>query len=148
MNLKSLCWKYQNPHIMSFVVNSEDIDILGHVNNKVYLKWCELVSWDHSKKLGITPNTYKKYECACVVVKSENNFSGSLFHGDEIAISTWITKTDKKLRLSRYFQIINAKKNQTVFTSNVNYVCVSLLNFKPKKMPEIYINSYKVTCDV
>ena len=101
-----------------------------------------------SAKLGITPDVYKEYQCACVVIKSENNFSGSLFIDDEIAISTWITKTDKKVRLSRFFQIINIAKNQTVFTSNVDYACVSLVSFKPVRMPEIYKNSYEVTCNV
>ncbi len=57
-------------------------------------------------------------------------------------------KTDKKIRLSRFFQIINITKNQTVFTSNVDYACVSLVSFKPVRMPEIYKNSYEVTCDV
>ncbi len=147
-NIKNLKWDFGNPHILKFTVKESDIDILGHVNNKVYLNWCELVSWDHSGKLGITPDTYKKHQCACVVIKSENNFLGSLFTGDEIAISTWIVKTDKKLRLSRYFQIINILKNQNVFTSNVEYACVSLINFKPKRMPDIFRNSYKVTCDV
>lgn len=148
VNIKDLKWDYSNPHILKFTIKESDIDILGHVNNKVYLNWCELVSWDHSAKLGITPDVYKKYQCACVVIRSENNFSGSLFIGDEIAISTWITKTDKKVRLSRFFQIINIAKNQTVFTSNVDYACVSLINFKPVRMPEIYKNSYEVTCDV
>ena len=60
MNLNNLSWKYSNPHILEFKVVSDDIDILGHVNNKVYLNWCERVSWDHSAKLGITPDTYKK----------------------------------------------------------------------------------------
>jgi len=59
-----------------------------------------------------------------------------------------LLKTDKKVRLSRFFQIINITKNQTVFTSNVDYACVSLINFKPVRMPEIYKNSYEVTCDV
>ena len=72
MNLNNLSWKYSNPHILEFKVVSDDIDILGHVNNKVYLNWCERVSWDHSAKLGITPDTYKKNQCACVVIRSEN----------------------------------------------------------------------------
>ena len=87
-------------------------------------------------------------KCACVVIKSENSFTGSLFEGDQVAISTWIISTDKKIRLSRFFQIINIAKNQTVFTSNVDYACVSLVSFKPVRMPEIYKNSYEVTCDV
>ena len=79
MNINKLNWDYSNPHTLSFTVKESDIDLLGHVNNKVYLSWCETVSWDHSKKLGITPNTYLDLKCACVVIKSENNFKGSLY---------------------------------------------------------------------
>ena len=77
--LENLNWKYKNPFIEEFTVTKEDIDILGHVNNKVYLNWCEIVSWKHSARLGITPKVYEDLKCACVVIKSENNFTGSLF---------------------------------------------------------------------
>ena len=53
-NRDSFNWDYQNPHVLEFQVLKESIDVLGHVNNKVYLDWCEQVSWDHSKSLGIT----------------------------------------------------------------------------------------------
>ena len=36
---ENLNWKYKNPFIEEFTVIKEDIDILGHVNNKVYLNW-------------------------------------------------------------------------------------------------------------
>ena len=47
---ENLNWKYKNPFIEEFTVTKEDIDILGHVNNKVYLNWCEIVSWKHSAR--------------------------------------------------------------------------------------------------
>ena len=124
MNANKLNWDFSNPHILSFTVKEGDIDLLGHVNNKVYLNWCEIVSWDHSKKLGITPNTYLDLKCACVVIKSENHFKGSLYIDDNIEISTWIIDTDHKIKLSRYFQIINISNNKTVFTSRVDYFTV------------------------
>ena len=97
-------WDYKNPHVLEFQVLKENIDVLGHVNNKVYLEWCELVSWDHSKSLGVTPKIYKELRCACVVVKNKIEYLGSLFEDDSIVISTWITDTDSKLKLSRLFQ--------------------------------------------
>ena len=145
MNINKLNWDYSNPHTLSFTVKESDIDLLGHVNNKVYLNWCETVSWDHSKKLGITPNTYLDLKCACVVIKSENNFKGSLYIDDHIEISTWIIDTDHKIKLSRYFQIINISNNQTVFTSRVDYACISLNNFKPVRMPELFRKKYVIT---
>jgi len=143
--IQELNWDHRNPHFLKFQVNENQIDILGHVNNKVYLDWCELVSWDHSKSLGVTPEIYKKLKCACVVVKNNIEYVGSLFKDDRIAISTWITETDSKLRLSRFFQIIRIHDNKVIFRSYVNYVCISLDSFKPKKMPQLFRDSYRVT---
>ena len=141
----SFDWDYKNPHVLEFHVFKENIDVLGHVNNKVYLDWCELVSWDHSKSLGVTPITYQELRCACVVVKNKIEYLGSLFKNDSIVISTWITETDSKLKLSRLFQVIRVKDNKTVFRSNVDYVCISLDTYKPIRMPELLKKAYKIT---
>ncbi len=138
-------WDYKNPHVMKFQVFKEDIDVLGHVNNKVYLDWCELVSWDHSKSLGVTPQTYQELRCACVVVRNNIEYLGSLFENDSIVISTWITDTDSKLKLSRLFQVIRAKDNKTVFRSNVDYACINLDTYRPTRMPDLFKEAYKIT---
>ena len=138
-------WDYKNPHVMKFQVFKEDIDVLGHVNNKVYLDWCELVSWDHSKSLGVTPQTYQELRCACVVVKNKIEYLGSLFENDSVVISTWITDTDSKLKLSRLFQVIRAKDNKTVFRSNVDYACINLDTYRPTRMPDLFKEAYKIT---
>ena len=138
-------WDYKNPHVMKFQVFKEDIDVLGHVNNKVYLDWCELVSWDHSKSLGVTPQTYQELRCACVVVRNNIEYLGSLFENDSIVISTWITDTDSKLKLSRLFQVIRAKDNKTVFRSNVDYACINLDTYRPTRMPDLFKKAYKIT---
>ena len=85
-------------------------------------------------------------KCACVVIRSENSFTGSLFEGDQVAISTWIISTDKKIRLSRFFQVINIDKDQSIFTSFVDYACISLTSFKPVRMPKLFVENYNVTC--
>ena len=141
----SFDWDYKNPHILEFKVLKENIDVLGHVNNKVYLDWCEIVSWDHSKSLGISPETYKDLRCAFVVIKNKIEYLGSLFEDDSIIISTWITKTDSRLKLSRLFQVIRLEDNKTVFRSNVDYVCISLDTYKPIRMPELLKKAYKIT---
>ena len=141
----SFDWDYKNPHVLEFQVFRENIDVLGHVNNKVYLDWCELASWDHSKSLGVTPQTYQELRCACVVVKNKIEYLGSLFEDDSIAISTWITDTDSKLKLSRLFQVIRVKDNKTVFRSNVDYVCINLDTYRPTRMPNLFKEAYKIT---
>ena len=141
----SFNWDYKNPHVLKFKVFKENIDVLGHVNNKVYLDWCELVSWDHSKSLGVTPITYQELRCACVVVKNKIEYLGSLFENDSVVVSTWITETDSKLKLSRLFQVIRVKDNKTVFRSNVDYVCINLDTYRPTRMPALFKEAYKIT---
>ena len=141
----SFDWDYKNPHVLKFKVFKENIDVLGHVNNKVYLDWCELVSWDHSKSLGVTPIIYQELRCACVVVKNKIEYLGSLFENDSVVISTWITETDSKLKLSRLFQVIRVKDNKTVFRSNVDYVCINLDTYRPTRMPDLFKEAYKIT---
>ncbi|MDC3171755.1 acyl-CoA thioesterase [Pelagibacteraceae bacterium] len=144
---KNLSWDFNNPHILEFKVNKNDIDILGHVNNKVYLDWSEAVSWDHSKFLGVSHKDFQKVKCACVVVKNDIEYLGSLFLNDEVAISTWITKCDYKIKLSRLFQAVRIRDDKTVFRSKVDYVCISLENYKPKKFPDLFKKTYKVTTE-
>mgnify|MGYP001444435175 CR=1 FL=1 len=144
-NIKSLSWDFNNPHTLTFKVEKKNIDILGHVNNKVYLDWCEAVSWDHSNALGVSHKDFKQVKSACVVVKNQIDYLASLFLNDEIAISTWITKCDHKIKLSRLFQVVRKNDDTTVFRSNVDYVCISLENYKPKRMPNLFKDSYKVT---
>ena len=141
----SFNWDYKNHHVLEFKVFKENIDVLGHVNNKVYLDWCELVSWDHSKSLGVTPKIYQELRCACVVVKNKIEYLGSLFENDSIVISTWITETDSKLKLSRLFQVIRVKDSKTVFRSNVDYVCINLDTYRPTRMPDLFKEAYKIT---
>ena len=143
--INELSWDFANPHILKFQVDESNIDILGHVNNKVYLDWSEAVSWDHSNLLGVTHEDFKSVKGACVVIRNKIEYLASLFLGDEIAISTWITQCDHKIKLSRLFQVIRLADNKTVFRSNVDYVCISLENYKPKKMPDLFKKSYKVT---
>ena len=81
-DITQLNWDYQSPHYLKFIVESKHIDILGHVNNKVYLDWSEIVSWSHSKSLGITPEIYLKLKCACVVVENKIEYVSSLFEDD------------------------------------------------------------------
>lgn len=143
--INELSWDFPNPHILKFQVIEDNIDILGHVNNKVYLDWSEAVSWDHSNLLGVSHEDFKKVKSACVVVRNNIEYLASLFLDDEIAISTWITQCDHKIKLSRLFQVIRIADNKTIFRSNVDYVCVSLENYKPRRMPDLFKKSYKVT---
>ena len=53
-NLSKINWQYPNPFIYEHTVVENELDFLGHVNNKTYLNWMEQVAWAHAKSVGIT----------------------------------------------------------------------------------------------
>lgn len=54
----------------TFKVESSDIDVLEHVNNRVYLRWIEEVATNHSAKKGYDAKRY--LEIGCVWVAREH----------------------------------------------------------------------------
>ena len=41
------------PHVIELTVGAADIDAYNHVNNAVYVTWCDRIAWDHSAALGL-----------------------------------------------------------------------------------------------
>ena len=48
-----MSWTLPDPFVIDIVVQSEDIDGLGHANNAVYVSWLERCAWRHSQHLGL-----------------------------------------------------------------------------------------------
>ena len=53
-----LNWDYPNPYTMKVQVLPEEIDRLGHANNRVYLKWIMTAAYGHSESLGLSVDDY------------------------------------------------------------------------------------------
>jgi acyl-CoA thioester hydrolase len=43
-----------SPHCIDLQVGTADIDAYQHVNNAVYVAWCDRVAWHHSAALGLS----------------------------------------------------------------------------------------------
>ena len=39
-------WDFPAPHVVSVTVASADIDAYEHVNNAVYVTWCDRAAWN------------------------------------------------------------------------------------------------------
>src|SRR4030095_4880920 len=42
-----------SPHGIDLTVDAPDIDAYDHVNNAVYVTWCDRSAWEHSAALGL-----------------------------------------------------------------------------------------------
>jgi acyl-CoA thioester hydrolase len=139
-----LPWDYPKPFTLSVVVQAQDIDVMGHTNNVVYLKWLEQVAWAHSNQLGLDWAAYQRLGRAVVARRHELDYLAASYAGDELVLGTWLADNDGKLSLWRRYQVIRKKDGLTLLRGLTHWVCVDIVTGKPRRQPEEFLQAYGV----
>jgi acyl-CoA thioester hydrolase len=144
--IEQLDWDYGVPsYFRAIEVNEAHIDIMGHTNNVVYVSWLEEAAWGHSQALGLDWNKYTELNRAMVARRHEVDYLAATFAGDHLVMGTWIVENDKKLSLSRRYQLIRPKDGVTALRGYTKWVCVAVDSGRPKRMPAEFVNGYIIT---
>lgn len=137
-------WDFENPFTLKQQVSSDDIDIMGHTNNVVYLKWLEQVAWAHSGSLGLGWDTYSRLNRGMVAQRHELDYLAATHEGDELMLATWVIENDRKVTIARAYQIIRISDQRTVLRGRTRWVCVDIASGKPRRMPDVFVTGYAV----
>ena len=140
-----LRWDLPSPFVLPLEVKKDHIDIMGHTNNVVYLEWLEQIAWAHSNTLGLDWTQYRQLNRALVARRHEIDYLAATFAGDALLLGTWIVGNDRKLSVTRRYQIIRPVDGVTVLRGQTHWVCIELDSGKPKRMPPEFANGYVVT---
>ncbi|MFK4130779.1 acyl-CoA thioesterase [Pseudomonas luteola] len=135
-------WELENPFVISLQVSMTDIDALGHANNAVYVAWLEQCAWQHSSSLGLDVDEFHRLDRAMAVVRHEIDYLASAFEGDQLLLGTWLTDWDRRLRMTRRFQLVRPSDGMTLLRAFTTFVCIELSSGKPRRMPEAFIQGY------
>ncbi len=138
----NLIWDYPTPYMLPITVKSTDIDGLGHANNACYVQWCELCAWGHSETLGLNVADYQSMDRGVAIHRASYNYFLPSFRGDKLVVGTWLTHCDRKLRLERSFQIIDAKAGTTVLRAHWLLICTTLSTGKATRFPDRFLQVY------
>ena len=137
-----MSWDYPNPFTWDLTVNPADIDGMGHANNACYVVWCENCAWKHSESLGLSVLDYQRLDRGVAIHKASYEYFLPSFEHDQLIIATWLTHWDRKLRLERRFQVINAKSGETVMRGHWALICTALSTGKATRFPAEFIAVY------
>lgn len=137
-----LDWDYPQPFTKSITVKPEHIDGLNHVNNTVYMNWCEDAGWSHNNAIGLNLGEYQKLDRAMAIRRSKIEYLQASYLGDELQVATWLTNTDQRLTLKRYFQVIRERDGVTLLRAQWDLVCIELSSGRPKRMPTEFKSIY------
>lgn len=79
----------------------EHIDILGHVNNVVWVQWMEQVATEHWTR-DADPAHVDDY--VWVVTRHEIDYRGNVREGESVSVRTWIPQGPRGARFDRHME--------------------------------------------
>ena len=81
----------------------EHIDMLGHVNNAVWVQWMEQVATEHWTR-DAAPEHRDTY--LWVVTRHEIDYRGNVREGEMVTARTWIADAPRGARFDRHMEFI------------------------------------------
>ena len=144
MNVKNT-WPVATPFVQPRIVEANDIDAFGHVNNVRYIDWAMDAAWAHTNALGLSFADYERLGIGCVVWRHEFDYLASAREGEHVEIATWIAQNDRRVRLVRAFEMRRPADDIVLFRGRTVFVSVDMKTGKPARMPNEFIAGYAPT---
>ena len=128
------------------LVQPDEMDDMGHVNNLVYLKWLQSAAWKHSVARGWGMPNYREIDAGWVVRRHEIEYLRPAFAGDEVLIRTWIADMKKSSSLRRY-EILRPVDETRLVVASTNWAFISFSTQRLTRIPPAVIESFEVVPD-
>ena len=91
---------------------------------------------------GVTDRPFRelclRYGAGMAVSEMGAEFIASAYEGDKLSVGNWIIFSDRKLRASRRFQIINRDSGKTLARAEMDFICTNLETGRPVRMPKVF----------
>nr|WP_279578595.1 thioesterase family protein [Acinetobacter sp. NyZ410] len=123
-------------------VKPQHIDVLGHVNNVVYVQWMQDVASAHIETLGVGLDQYLEMKHAMVAVEHHVQYRKAAMLDDDVILRTWLYEINA-LYSFRQYAFFNAKDHSLLFTGNTKWACIEIASGRPKRMSPTFIQAYQ-----
>ncbi|SDC79605.1 acyl-CoA thioesterase [Actinokineospora iranica] len=90
------------PFTVRIVVRGYELDIQGHLNQAVYLLYCEHARWESMRAAGITTDVLAASGGGPAVLENTMRYHRELRGGDEVDVTCeWVWGTGKTFRVNQ-----------------------------------------------
>ena len=114
-------------------VGAEHIDVLGHVNNVVYVQWMQDVATAHVDAIGLGLKQYLELKHAMVAVEHQVQYRKAALEGDQLILRTWLSDLNA-LYSTRQYVFYRPADQSIVFTAQTKWACVEIATGRPKRL--------------
>jgi len=115
---------------LTIVVQKNEIDELGHVNNVVYVRWVQEVAAAHWDSLA-SAEIKQKY--LWVVLRHEIDYLNAAFEGDTLITTTWVGESNGA-RSERYVHITNKKTGKLISKAKTIWCMIDGITKRPMRV--------------
>lgn len=136
------------PAVFDFhrAVRAEDIDLLGHVNNLVYLKWMQSAAVAHSAEQGWPTERYQSLQAGWVVRSHQIEYLQPAFADHGIIVRTWVADLKKISSLRRY-QILRDRDEAVLATAATNWAFIDFATGRLTRIPLEVADAFEIVAD-
>jgi acyl-CoA thioester hydrolase len=123
---------------MAIAVAPEDIDVMGHVNNVVYVRWVQDVAVAHWRA-GATRE--QQNAIAWVVVRHEIDYKRPAMPGDTVVARTWVG-TATAQTFERHTEIL--RNGKVLVRARTLWCPVDIGSGRPLRVPQQVRDQFSV----
>ncbi|MBI1246590.1 acyl-CoA thioesterase [bacterium] len=123
-------------------VVAEDIDVQGHVNNLVYLKWMQDAAVAHSVDKGWGHKQYGELGCSWVVRAHQIEYRWPAFENDRLEVVTWVDSF-RRASCVRKYEIRRLSDQKVLAIAETNWAFVDLERRMPARVPVEIIEAFR-----
>lgn len=118
-------------------VRDSDIDVLGHVNNVVYLQWMQNAAYAHSAALGWTLERYLSLGAGWVARLHQIEYLQPAFAGQRVIVKTWVADMKKVTSMRRYRMVrMDLPMRETLLAvAHTNWAFIDYKRGTPIRIP-------------
>ncbi len=117
-------------------VDDDEIDMLNHVNNVVYVKWLQSAALAHSAAAGWPTSRHLEYGYGWVTRWHHITYLLPACVGEKIVVRTWISSA-RRVWSDRRYQIFRLEENGPVLlaTAETRWAFVKYDTGEPARIP-------------
>lgn len=136
------------PAVFDFarLVRPDDIDLLGHVNNLVYLKWMQSAAVAHSDAQGWPTERYRGLGAGWVVRSHQIEYLQPAFADHGVIVRTWVADLKKISSLRRY-QILRDRDEAVLATAATNWAFIDFSTHRLTRIPSEVAEAFEIVED-
>lgn len=123
-------------------IPEDAIDVLGHVNNVVYVKWMQDIATAHIDALGLGVAHFLELKHAMVAVEHHMQYRKACFAGEELILRTWLSDLNAMYSFRQY-AFYRPADQQLIFLAHTKWACVEITTGRPKRMSPTFSQAYQ-----